>query len=131
MNTTLLPCPPLPLQPSIASQDTLSRIYPNLFRLLWHSKLPCLPSDKSLKEAFLLRHCSWLGKEVNCSDIFTPVVTDSGICCAFNVKDTLKESEYSHLVTEMQGPKKTMDLQNAVSGVERGLQVIIDQNSDR
>ena len=79
----------------------------------------------------MTRHCSWLGKEVNCSDIFTPVVTDSGICCVFNVKNTLKESEYSRLVTEMQGPKNMVELQNAVSGFERGLQVIIDQNSDR
>ena len=79
----------------------------------------------------MLRQCSWLGKVVNCSDIFTPVVTDFGICCAFNVRNTLKESEYSRLVNEMQGPKKTVQLQKAVPGMDRGLQVIIDQNSDR
>ena len=63
--------------------------------------------------------------------VFTPVVTDSGICCALNVESNLKESEYSHLVTEMQGPKKTKDLQKAASGIGKGLQVVIDQRSDR
>ena len=46
--------------------------------------------------------CSLQGKEVNCSEIFTPVVTDSGVCCAFNLHMDLKESQYSELVEEMQ-----------------------------
>ena len=50
----------------------------------------------------MLRQCLWQGKEVNCSEIFTPVITDSGVCCAFNLGSDLKESNYSHLVTEMQ-----------------------------
>ena len=79
----------------------------------------------------MLRQCSWQGRTVNCSDMFTPVVTDSGICCALNVVSTLKESNYSQLVTKMQGQIRTMDLLKAQPGIERGLQVIIDQNSDR
>ena len=63
--------------------------------------------------------------------MFTPSVTDSGICCALNVESNLKDSEYSHLVPEMQGPKKTKDLQKAASGIGKGLQVVIDQRSDR
>ena len=43
-----------------------------------------------------------MGKEVNCSAIFTPVITDTGVCCAFNLQSDLKESKYSHLVEEMQ-----------------------------
>ena len=46
--------------------------------------------------------CSLQGKEVNCSEIFTPVVTDSGVCCAFNLHMDLKKSKYSELVEEMQ-----------------------------
>ena len=49
--------------------------------------------------------CSLQGKEVNCSEIFTPVVTDSGVCCAFNLHMDLKESKYSKLVEEMQVEK--------------------------
>ena len=90
--------------------------------------LPCFPKDDSSDEAHMLRQCSWQGRTVNCSDMFTP---DSGICCALNVESNLKESEYSHLVTEMQGPKKTKDLQKAASGIGKGLQVVIDQRSDR
>ena len=114
-----------------SSQEALSRIYPNLFRLLWHTMLPCFPKRNNPNEAHMLHQCKWQGKLVNCSDIFTPVVTDSGICCAFNVKNTLVESNYSRLVSEMQGQKKMLDLQNALPGMERGLQVIVDQHSDR
>ena len=46
--------------------------------------------------------CSLQGKEVNCSEIFTPVVTDSGVCCAFNLHMDLKETQYSELIEEMQ-----------------------------
>ena len=53
----------------------------------------------------MLRQCSWQGKEVDCSEIFTPVITDSGVCCAFNLEPDLKESNYSHLVGEMQVKK--------------------------
>ena len=93
--------------------------------------LPCFPKDKSTEEAYMLRQCSWQGKVINCSDIFTPVVTDSGICCALNVESHLKESNYSRLVTTMQGQNQTRELLKAEPGIESGLQVIIDQNSDR
>ena len=49
--------------------------------------------------------CRWEGKQVNCSEIFTPVITDTGVCCAFNLQSDLRESEYSHLVEEMQVKK--------------------------
>ena len=43
-----------------------------------------------------------MGEEINCSEIFTPVITDTGVCCAFNLGSHLKESNYSQLVKEMQ-----------------------------
>ena len=33
----------------------------------------------------LLVTCIFLGKKVNCSDLFYPVITDEGQCCAFNI----------------------------------------------
>ena len=39
--------------------------------------------------------------KVNCSSIFSPMITDSGVCCAFNLNLALKESTYSKLVAEM------------------------------
>ena len=50
----------------------------------------------------MLKQCWWQGRQVNCSQIFTPVVTDTGVCCAFNLHMKFKESEYSKLVMEMQ-----------------------------
>ena len=40
---------------------------------------------------------------VNCSEYFTPVITDMGVCCAFNIKtDIMKNSTYKGLVEKMQ-----------------------------
>ena len=50
----------------------------------------------------MLRQCQWEEKEVNCSEIFKPVITDTGVCCAFNLERDLKESNYSSLVKELQ-----------------------------
>ena len=82
----------------------------------------------------MLKKCTWQGKLVNCSDIFTPVITDSGVCCAFNHRSNLKDSMYSQLVEEMQGQRRDPEDKEAstvASGIGRGLQVILDQNIDR
>ena len=50
----------------------------------------------------MLRECWWQGEQINCSEIFTPVITDTGVCCAFNLGSHFKESNYSQLVKEMQ-----------------------------
>ena len=90
---------------------------------------------------------SFLGKQVNCSEIFTPVITDSGVCCAFNLQDDLRESTYSQLVKEMQvktgernifkclqtnaGATKAGEIKRISPGADRGLEIIIDRNFDR
>ena len=81
----------------------------------------------------MLKQCTWQGNLVNCSDIFTPVITDSGVCCAFNHRSNLKDSMYSQLVKEMQGARTREDQEasTVASGIGRGLQVILDQNMDR
>ena len=53
----------------------------------------------------MLRECWWRGEQINCSEIFTPVITDTGVCCAFNLRTDLKETNYSQLVKEMQVAK--------------------------
>ena len=40
--------------------------------------------------------------KVKCSEVFTPVITDTGVCCAFNGHVSFVESQYSELVKEMQ-----------------------------
>ena len=50
----------------------------------------------------MLRQCKWEGKEVNCSEIFTPVITDTGVCCAFNLQSDFKDSNYTSLVKDIQ-----------------------------
>ena len=87
---------------NIQFQDDLSQAYPNLFRLLWKSTLACHPSTTFSDSAYILKKCWWQGRQVQCSEIFTPVITDSGVCCAFNLETNFMESNYSKLVKEMQ-----------------------------
>ena len=117
----------------IPPQDALYRIYPNLFQLLWHSMPPCFPSEDNPESPHMLSRCSWQGNDVKCSEIFTPVVTDSGVCCAFNLQDNLRDSEFTRLVQSMQEPKtqKKEEIRKVVSGLGRGLEVFLDQNSHR
>ena len=114
-------------------QEALFRIYPNIFELLWHSMPPCSPSNDNPDSPHMLTRCSWLGNDVNCSDLFTPVVTDSGVCCSFNMQDNLVDSNYSRLVQAMGGKnsENTETLRKVTSGVGRGLEMVLDQNSHR
>ena len=44
----------------------------------------------------LLKRCTFQGHEVNCTDIFIPIITDEGQCCSFNIMPEsimLKNSE--------------------------------------
>ena len=99
----------------------------------------------------MLRQCWWQGRLINCSQIFKPVITDSGVCCGFNLKHDLKESSYSSLVNEMQvymqgvftfhflytsfqekaGPVTEPSVWNISPGADQGLKVILDRNFDR
>ena len=70
-------------------ESDMQTLYPELFRLLWESTLPCFEEDN--KEEHMLLSCELAGKKIHCSDIFTRVPTDTGICCAHNVDDLLRD----------------------------------------
>ena len=63
--------------------------FPNFFRLLRRASLLCGAPAGSDSSHMLLK-CMWAGKEFECRDIFTPVPTDSGMCCAFNPRTILR-----------------------------------------
>ena len=123
---------------SFLDQPKMAHVYPNLFRLLWYSMLPCF-SIPGINSRHMLKQCKWAGKEVNCSDIFQSIPTDSGICCSFNHKTALKSSLYSDLVQEMQNRDRILagkttqkvEVLKALEGRNNGLQVILDQNTDQ
>ena len=103
--------------------------YPALFRLLWHSSLPCSQSPESM-----LRQCEWAGQAVPCSQVFQTIPTDQGMCCAFNYVNTLRNSSYSRLINEMRANSKEVhedikSVQKARVGKHNGLRVVLDQHS--
>ena len=111
--------------------SSLSTHYLNLFRLMQHSTLPCFKKTNAAADDFLLKKCSWNGKEVSCSKLFKTVPTDSGMCCGFNVDSALSKSEYSDLVEEMQLEEDNM-LDNIlnIGGIANGLKLVLDQHSN-
>ena len=118
---------------SFLSMSNMPKLYPGIFRLLWFSSPPCI------KNKNMIHRCEWLGKEVECSNLFDMVPTDSGICCAFNKKNALKKSLYANLVAELQledkkerNRKKNINDQPAKVriGKRKGLRVILDQHSN-
>ena len=63
--------------------------------------------------------------------------TDLGICCSFNHQDVLRQSEFSQLLrTKREDVAKVEEedgdmVQLAEIGVRRGLEVYVDQHSNR
>ena len=98
-----------------------------LLRLLWESTLPCFEEEN--KEEHMLLSCELAGMKVNCSELFTRVPTDNGMCCALNTDNSLKKSEYADLVKEMQEEKKTQGVKSQ-QGIRNGLKLTLDLHSN-
>ena len=104
----------------------MTTLYPELFKILWESTLPCF-SDGDKEH--MLMGCEVAGVKVNCSDIFTRIPTDSGMCCALNTASALRASEYADLVSEMQETTATRQVEARV-GRTSGLRLTLDLHSN-
>ena len=107
----------------------MQSLYPELFRILWESTLPCFGAPEN--EEHLLLSCQLAESEVNCSDLFTKEPTDAGMCCALNSLDSLKYSTYQQMVKELQGDttmKKTRV--KSEEGRRNGLRLTLDLHSN-
>ena len=116
--------------------EELGQNFSTLFNLLWNSKLPCHKNNE--ESPYLLKKCVLHGQEVECSKLFKPLPTDMGICCSFNHKNVLKDSEFQQLLQHKQMNRQmNSKIENedqtylAEIGVGRGLQVFVDQHSNR
>jgi hypothetical protein len=83
--------------------------FETLFRMLWYSTLPCFDvygvTSEEPFEKGIIKACYWKGKPVSCAAIFSPIPTDQGMCCAFNMEslDAIYNGKaYVDLATEMQ-----------------------------
>ena len=103
-------------------------LYPELFRILWDSTLPCFKEEN--EEEHMMLSCEVAGVEVNCSNLFIRVPTDTGMCCALNVDDSLRVSEYKELVKEMQGEDVRTDKVETQEGIRNGLRLTLDLHSN-
>ena len=109
------------------NDSDMGSLYQELFRILGYSTLPCFKEEN--EDEHMMLSCELAGREVNCSDIFTRVPTDIGMCCALNVEDSLSASEYKTLVKEMQGDKQTRKVKSQ-EGRRNGLKLTLDLHSN-
>ena len=121
------------------------------FSTLWRAKLPCFDTvDMSAEtegERGILKRCTWKGKIVPCSAIFTTFPTDRGMCCSFNMKaadEIFVDSQYSRMVKNLQQVDQNTSFENNTlpdwyiqrnepntqPGKNMGLQLILDAHSD-
>ena len=80
-----------------------------LFRMLWYSNLPCFDvygvTSEVPFEKGIIKGCFWKGKPIPCAAIFSPIPTDRGMCCAFNMNsmnEIFNGKSYVNLAMEMQ-----------------------------
>ena len=128
---------------NLFDNENTTRIFPNLFRLLWHSATPC-EATAGINEFPLLKvglsssyffhllsqKCFWKGEEMNCSQLFKAVPTDSGMCCSFNLALSLADSEYSRLLDHHGGEPRAA-AGKAMVGRSKGLTLLLDQHSNQ
>ena len=77
----------------------------------------------------MLVSCEVAGKKEKCTNFFTRVPTDSGMCCALNWESALKTSEYQQLVKSMQESKGDKKMQSQ-AGEKGGLRMVLDLHSN-
>ena len=106
----------------------MQSLYPELFRILRESTLPCVRSVN--REEHMLVSCHLAGVELNCSNLFSRVPTDTGFCCALNIEDSLRESEYKALVKEKQGDTRPRKV-DSQEGRRNGLRLTLDLHSNK
>ena len=78
----------------------------------------------------MLVSCEVAGQQTNCSSLFTRVPTDSGMCCALNWKNTLRNSDFKDLVESMQDNTADSKMPSN-SGEQSGLRLNLDLHSNR
>ena len=115
--------------------EEIGKNFSSLFNLLWQSSLPCHSAEDSPGSDYLLKRCLLYGQEVYCAKLFRPVPTDMGICCSFNHKNVLRDSEFLQLLKKKQevfkGAEMDDEIHLAEIGLGKGLQVFVDQHSNR
>ena len=125
---------------SFFEERNSSMLYPNLFRLLWYTKIPCFDLfNLTGDHAHTLKYCEWAGERVPCDHLFQAIPTDVGICCSFNFNSSMKETIYAKLIRDLK--REEMEKNNFSDpydrkvlkgrvGFEMGLKVAIDSHSN-
>jgi hypothetical protein len=115
----------------------MSKLYPNLFKLLWYATLPCYELPLLSKDHHLVKSCQLAGNDLDCSKLFTKIPTDLGMCCSLNYEEAIKQSAYADLVQEMQSSSEfdIKDVANktkvpAAVGIRNGLKLTLDLHSN-
>ena len=137
---------------SFFNQIDMKASYHAWLSSLWHSSLPCSDTKNITAswdgERAMIKWCSWKGKMLPCSAIFTKVTTDLGFCCAFNAKaaeEMYNGKAYISIIRKMQDKDRNRYFKNSSlpdwfnkngepkseSGLPNGLSIMLDAHTDQ
>ena len=133
------------------NQINESTSFESYLSTLIYSSLPCfdlkgLTSEVKGEKAFL-QSCNWKGKSMVCSAIFKKILTDRGICCAFNKPEAdalYAKSTYTNILKEVAEEEKRLSFDDSTipdwfvensepktaAGINMGLSVMLDTHTD-
>jgi hypothetical protein len=93
----------------LVEKTEVTKKFESYFTLFWYSSLPCYDikglTSEAKGETAILKTCSWKGSPVPCSSVFKKVVTDQGMCCAFNkdsAEEIFQESRFTKTVRQLE-----------------------------
>ncbi len=135
--------------------DRLLEQWRRILGVLWYSTFPCFDvpgyTSRNARNVRLrtLMECLWKGRPVPCREVFRTVVTDLGMCCAFNMDRAeemyREESEYAQEVVRLTKQDRNLSYYDGQKlpewyvkdgepmsqvGQHRGLTLLLDSHDD-
>ena len=132
-------------------QLNITHAYRAIFDVLWHTQLPCFDVQETTSttdnQHGMLKSCHWRGKRVPCSQIFSTMPTDRGMCCSFNIEKAEKlfvDGIFTETIVDIQKRDKKLAFDRhekipfqpdekfpqPMAGKSKGLSVVLDARTD-
>ena len=102
--------------------------------LLKFASQPCFRGEE-FQSKNLLRKCKLHGVDVDCEELFQPMITDFGICCGLQHPESFRQSKYLNMLGLNDNNTTFLNNNDSVKitprvGRTNGLQVMVDMHKN-